>query len=85
MSIKRKIKRKGKLNVRVFPHIPVTKKPLEVRMGKGKGVVDCFKTVVKSGTVLFELEMSSMSIAKSALRIGGSKLGFKTRVIDSHV
>jgi|TARA_B110000495_G_C22708335_1_gene416679 large subunit ribosomal protein L16 len=85
MSIKRKVKRKGKLNVRVFPHMSVTKKPLEIRMGKGKGGVDCFKTTVKAGTVLFELEVASMSIAKSALRIGGSKLGFKTRVIDSHI
>ena len=56
MCMKRKLKRKGKISVRIFPHIGVSKKPLEVRMGKGKGSVDHYATEVKGGSVMFELK-----------------------------
>jgi len=81
MCIKRKLRRKGNLYVRVFPHIGVTKKPLEVRMGKGKGSVDHFATSIKSGSILFELDIQSESIARTALRIAGSKLPFKSKIL----
>ena len=65
----------------MFPHIGVTKKPLEVRMGKGKGSVDHFATSIKSGSILFELDVQSESIARTALRIAGSKLPFKSKIL----
>jgi large subunit ribosomal protein L16 len=81
MCMKRKLKRKGKISVRIFPHIGVSKKPLEVRMGKGKGSVDHYATEVKGGSVMFELVGASESIAKTALKIAASKLPIKCRIL----
>jgi len=81
MCMKRKLKRKGKISVRIFPHIGVSKKPLEVRMGKGKGSVDYYATEVKGGSIIFELVGASESIAKTALKIAASKLPIKCRII----
>lgn len=81
MTVKRVLKRKGKLWIRVFPHIPVTKKPLEVRMGKGKGPVDHWITKVAVGSVLVELQCDSPLLAKTALTSISKKLPFKTAFI----
>jgi len=67
--------------MRVYPHIPVTKKPLEVRMGKGKGGVDHWLTKVSPGSVIFELGAPSKLIAETALLSVGKKLPFKTSFI----
>lgn len=77
-SINRKIKRKGKLWIRVFPNLPITAKPAEVRMGKGKGAVDHWAAKIGSGRVLFELCGVTNSTAVSAFKTGGAKLPVKT-------
>jgi large subunit ribosomal protein L16 len=74
MAITRKVKRQGNLWIRVFPDKPVTKKPLEVRMGSGKGAVEQWVAIVKPGRVLFELSGVTADEAKTAFRIAGSKL-----------
>ncbi len=71
-------KRGGKVYIRVFPDRPVTKKPLEVRMGKGKGAVDQYTARVKPGKILFELAGVEESVAKEAFRIASAKLPMKT-------
>lgn len=81
-AITRKIKRKGKVWIRIFPHMPVTSKPTESRMGKGKGSVSHWCSYVKGGTTLFEICGVSKSIAKEALKSGGSKLPVKTIIFD---
>lgn len=80
-SINRKIKRKGKLWIRVFPSIPVTTKPTEVRMGKGKGSVDFWASKVSGGCVIFELCGVTLKTAVSAFKTGGAKLPIKTQII----
>ena len=82
LAIKRTLKREGKLWVRVFPHIPMTKKPAEVRMGKGKGNVHLWYTKVVPGSVLFELDCPHHALALSALSIADSKLPFRTQFIS---
>lgn len=79
-AISRRIRRNGKLWSRVQPSIPVTSKPLEVRMGKGKGNVDYWSTRVSGGTVLFELCGVKLDIAELAFKTGGAKLSVKTKV-----
>jgi large subunit ribosomal protein L16 len=79
MAITRKVKRQGKLWIRIFPDKPVTKKPLEVRMGSGKGGVEFWVAVVKPGRVLFEISGVSEADAREAFRIAGSKLPIATR------
>ena len=81
VAITRHMKRKGKLWIRVFPHKPVTKKPLETRMGKGKGPVDHYVAVVKPGLILFELAGVPIAIAREAMRLADTKLPFKTRFV----
>lgn len=81
MAITRKVKRQGNLWIRVFPDKPVTKKPLEVRMGSGKGSVEQWVAIVKAGRVLFELSGVSADEAKEAFRIAGSKLPIATRFL----
>lgn len=71
-----------KMWVRVFPHIPVTKKPLEVRMGKGKGSVDHFVAYVKAGKLLYEYNCPSASLAKAACKQAAYKLPIKVRFIE---
>jgi large subunit ribosomal protein L16 len=84
ISINRHLKRRGKLWVRIFPDKPVTKKPLETRMGKGKGVPELWVAVVKKGKVLFELAGVPELMAKEALRLAASKLPLKTRFVARH-
>jgi large subunit ribosomal protein L16 len=81
MAITRKVKRQGNLWIRVFPDKPVTKKPLEVRMGSGKGGVEFWVAVVKPGRVLFELSGVTADEAKEAFRIASSKLPVSVRFL----
>lgn len=79
MAIQRHVKRAGKLYIRVFPDKPVTKKPLETRMGKGKGGVDHWVAVVKAGRVMYEIEGVPEELARQAFRLAAHKLPLKTR------
>ncbi len=79
VAINRHIKRGGKMWIRVFPDKPITKKPAETRMGKGKGNPEGWVAVVKPGRVLFELEGIPEEMAREALRLGASKLAVKTK------
>jgi large subunit ribosomal protein L16 len=81
MAITRKVKRQGSLWIRVFPDKPVTKKPLEVRMGSGKGAVELWVAVVKPGRVLFELGGVTKEEATEAFRIAASKLPVSVRFL----
>jgi large subunit ribosomal protein L16 len=74
MAIQRKVKRQGKLFIRIFPDKPLTKKPLETRMGKGKGSVEAWVATVKPGKVLYEIEGISEELAREAFRVAGHKL-----------
>jgi large subunit ribosomal protein L16 len=85
VAITRSIKRGGKMWIRVFPDKPVTKKPAETRMGKGKGAPEFWVAVIKPGRVLFELEGISRLAAQQAMRLGASKLPIRTRFVDRHV
>ena len=80
-AIMRKIKRSGKLWIRIYPNIPITKKPIEVRMGKGKGSVAYYSAKISSGTVLFELCGVNKNTAIAAFKTGGAKLPIKTKVV----
>lgn len=82
MAISRYLKKGGKLWVRVFPDKPVTKKPAETRMGKGKGNVEFWVAVVKPGRILFELSGVSEEEAKEAFRMASHKLPVKTRFVS---
>jgi large subunit ribosomal protein L16 len=81
-TIGRKIRPKGRLWIRSFPHLPVTAKPSEVRMGKGKGNVKFWVCVVKKGQILFEISGVSKSVAFSALSGGGNKLPIKCKLVS---
>ncbi|MFP6900863.1 MAG: 50S ribosomal protein L16 [Opitutales bacterium] len=81
IAITRHLKRKGKVWIRVFPHKPVTKKPAETRMGKGKGPVEKWVATVKPGHVLFEVAGCSGTLARDALRLADGKLPFRCRFI----
>ena len=81
LTTKRTLKRKGSIWLRVFPHIPVTKKPLEVRMGKGKGSVHTWKTKVAPNSVIIEIYSPSPLIAIAALKSISKKLPFKSYII----
>ena len=81
VAINRHMKRRGKLWIRVFPDKPITSKPIEVRMGKGKGNPEYWVAVVKPGRVLFELAGVSEAMARSALRLADAKLGMRTRLV----
>ena len=81
-TINKKIKKKGKLWLRIFPDYPITKKPTETRMGKGKGSVSHWSAKVKGGTVIFELHGVSIKIASIALKGGSSKLSLKTKIFS---
>lgn len=82
ITITRYMKRRGKLWVRVFPWKPVTKKPTEVRMGKGKGDPEFWVDVVRPGRIIFELEGIPDSVAKEAMRLAAHKLPIRTRFIS---
>lgn len=79
VAITRHVKRGGKVWIRVFPDKPVTKKPAETRMGKGKGSPEWWVAVVKPGRILFELTGAPLDVAKEAMRLAGHKLPMKTR------
>ena len=81
VAMTRFIKRGGKIWVRVFPDKPVTKKPLETRMGKGKGAPEYWVAVVKTGRVLFEMSGVPDSVAREAMRLAQHKLPIRTRVL----
>ena len=84
VAITRSIKRGGKMWIRVFPDKPVTKKPAETRMGKGKGAPEFWVAVVKPGRVMFELEGISRAVAQDAMKLGASKLPIRTRFVERH-
>lgn len=83
--MKRYLKKEGKIYLRIFTHTPVTKKPIEVRMGKGKGSVNHFITKVQTGSFLFELQCNVPSKAISALAIASSKLPLSTKILTKKV
>jgi len=81
VAITRKMKRAGKLWIRIFPDKPITKKPAETRMGKGKGAPEYWVAVVKPGRIMFEFEGIGLDIAKEASRLAGHKLPIKTKLV----
>ncbi len=81
IAITRHVKRGGKVWIRVFPDKPVTKKPAETRMGKGKGAPEAWVAVVKPGRVLYELEGVPAGVAREAMRLASHKLSIKTRIL----
>ncbi len=81
ISINRHLKRKGKVWIRIFPHKPITARPPETRMGKGKGPVDAWVAVVRPGTMMFEISGVPESAAKEALRLASNKLGIRCRFV----
>jgi large subunit ribosomal protein L16 len=76
------MKRAGRVWIRVFPDVPVTAKPTEVRMGKGKGSVEYWACKVKPGRIMFEIDGVSEEIAREALRLGSAKLSVTTRFVQ---
>ncbi len=80
-AISRAMKRQGKLWIRVFPHTPVTAKPLEVRQGSGKGAIEFWAAKVKPGTILFELSGVTEQVAREAFELAAAKLPIKTKFI----
>ena len=81
LFLQKKLKRQGKIWFRVFPNIGVSKKPLEVRMGKGKGALDHYVSVVKPGRIMFEMDGVPMEVAKEALRLAAQKLPVQTKFV----
>ena len=81
VAITRHIKRQGKLWIRIFPDKPVTVKPAETRMGKGKGAPEYWVAVVKPGRILFELEGVEPDIAREAMKLASAKLPIKTKFV----
>ncbi|WP_116600026.1 50S ribosomal protein L16 [Primorskyibacter marinus] len=80
-AMTRHMKRQGRVWIRIFPDVPVTSKPTEVRMGKGKGSVDFWACKVKPGRVMFEIDGVDEDVAREALRLAAMKLPIKTRVV----
>lgn len=81
IAITRYVKRTGKVWIRIFPDKPITKKPAETRMGKGKGMVEYWVAVVKPGRILYEMEGVTLEIAKKALGLAAYKLPIRTQVV----
>ena len=84
-AMTRHIKRGGKIWIRVFPDVPVSKKPLEVRMGKGKGNVEFWVCKIQPGRVLYEMEGVHENVAREAFRLAAAKLPFKTTFVSRTV
>jgi large subunit ribosomal protein L16 len=80
-AMTRYIKRGGKIWIRIFPHTPVTKKPVGLKMGGGKGAPEFFVAKVRVGTILFEMQGVSEEVAREAMRLAGHKLPVKTRFV----
>lgn len=81
VALTRHIKRGGKVWIRIFPDKPVTKKPAETRMGKGKGSPEEWVAVIKPGRILYEIDGVNLDVAKEALRLAAHKLPIKTKVV----
>ena len=77
----RYMKREGQMWIRIFPDKPITKKPLEVRMGKGKGGVEYYAAVVRPGRIMFEMDGIPMEVAQEALRLAAQKLPVRTKFV----
>ena len=84
-AMTRHIKRGGKIWIRVFPDVPISSKPLEVRMGKGKGNVDHWVAKIQPGTVLYEMEGVNEELAREAFRLAANKLPIKTAFVQRTV
>jgi large subunit ribosomal protein L16 len=84
IAMTRHIKRGGKIWIRVFPDKPITKKPAETRMGKGKGAPEGWVVVVKPGRILFEMEGVDDATAKAAMKLASDKIGIRTRFVARH-
>ena len=82
VAVTRHMKRKGKVWLRIFPDKPITKKPLETRMGKGKGPTSAWVAVVKPGNIIMEIEGVPEEVAKEALRLGAHKMGLRMRYLS---
>jgi len=82
IAMTRHVKRGGKIWIRIFPDKPFTKKPAEVRMGKGKGPPEGWVAVVRPGRIIYEIEGVSKDMAKEALRLASHKLSIKTRFVE---
>ncbi|WP_425408849.1 50S ribosomal protein L16 [Hyphococcus sp.] len=80
-AITRAMKRQGRVWIRIFPDVPVSKKPTEVRMGKGKGSVEYWAAKVKPGRIMFEIDGVTDDVAREALTLGAAKLPIKTRIV----
>lgn len=85
IAITRYIKRGGKVFIRVFPDKPITKKPAETRMGKGKGAPEGWVAVIKPGRVIYEIDGVTQEVALEALRLASHKLPFRTRILERSV
>lgn len=81
IAMTRYMKREGKVWIRIFPDKPITSKPLEVRMGKGKGALDHYVAPVKPGRILFELDGVSVDVAREAMRLAAQKLPVNTKFV----
>jgi large subunit ribosomal protein L16 len=81
-AMTRHMKRAGRVWIRIFPDVPVSKKPTEVRMGKGKGVTEFWCAKVKPGRIMFEIDGVSDAVAREALRLGAAKLPLKTKIVQ---
>ena len=84
-AITRQMKRAGRVWIRIFPDLPVSKKPTEVRMGKGKGSPEFWAARVKPGKIMFEIDGVGEETAREALRLGAAKLPIRTRFISRHL
>ncbi len=82
IAMTRHVKRGGKMWIRIFPDKPITKKPAEVRMGKGKGAPEAWVAVIRPGRILYEMEGVSRELAAEALRLAAYKLPLKTRFVE---
>ena len=82
VALTRSVRRGGKIWIRIFPDKPVTKKPAETRMGKGKGMPEYWVAVVKPGKIIFEIEGIPFDMAKAAMRLAASKLPMKTKFVS---
>lgn len=82
IAMTRKIKRGGRVWIRIFPDKPITKKPLETRMGKGKASPDHYVAVVKPGRILYEIDGVDVDLMKEALRLAGHKLPIRTKIVS---
>jgi large subunit ribosomal protein L16 len=80
-AMTRHMKRAGRVWIRIFPDVPVSKKPTEVRMGKGKGTVEFWAAKVKPGRIMFEIDGVNDTVAREALRLAAAKLPIKTKIV----